>query len=115
MKRFFSLILITTLALGSIQSFAGNPDRVGQAGATELLINPWARSGGWNGANMAGMIGVEAMRFNPAGVIGIPNTEFLFSRTNWLSGADIYINSFGFVQLVGKEKNRCPGIKHYVF
>ncbi len=32
-------------------ALAGNPDRAGQAGATELLINPWARSTGWNGAN----------------------------------------------------------------
>ena len=28
-------------------SFAGNPQRAGQAGASELLINPWARTSGW--------------------------------------------------------------------
>jgi len=27
---------------------AGNKDRTGQAGAYELLINPYARSGGWS-------------------------------------------------------------------
>jgi hypothetical protein len=110
MKRFLFLILIGAVSFSLVPAHAGNPDRVGQAGATELLINPWARSAGWNGANMASMIGVESMRFNPAGVIGIPNTEFLFSRTNWLSGADIYINSFGFVQLVGKEKTGAIGV-----
>ena len=27
----------------------------GQAGASELLINPWARTSGWAGANVAGV------------------------------------------------------------
>ena len=26
---------------------AGNPDRSGEAGASELLIDPWAQSSGW--------------------------------------------------------------------
>ena len=34
-------------------AIAGNPDRVGSAGASQLLINPWARSSGLGGANIA--------------------------------------------------------------
>ncbi|MFC2113926.1 PorV/PorQ family protein [Bacteroidota bacterium] len=109
MKKYFSLILVTLLVSIST-SFAGNPDRVGQAGATELLINPWARSSGWNGANVSFISGVEAMRFNPAGVINIPNTEFIFARTIWLSGSDIYINSFGFATAVGAAETGALGI-----
>ena len=109
MKKYFSLILVTLLVSIST-SFAGNPDRVGQAGATELLINPWARSSGWNGANVSFISGVEAMRFNPAGVINIPNTEFICARTIWLSGSDIYINSFGFATAVGAAETGALGI-----
>lgn len=97
-------IILSILLLGSTFSgLAGNPDRVGQAGATELLINPWARSSGWHGAFTSGIIGVEAMRFNVAGLIGIKRTEFLFSRTNYLQNSGIYFNSFGFAQRLGTD------------
>jgi hypothetical protein len=46
---------------------AGNEQRAGQAGASELLINPWARSSGWGGANTAGIKGLEALNLNVAG------------------------------------------------
>lgn len=102
-------IVLFALAFSQI-GMAGNPDRVGQAGASELLINPWARSSGWNGAFSAGIGGVEAMRFNPAGILNVPTTEFLFSRTTWLSGADIFINAFGFVQSVGSAESDAIGV-----
>jgi hypothetical protein len=104
--------LLTFLAVFTCYQavFAGNPDRVGQAGATELLINPWSRSSGWNGANTAEIFGVEALNFNPSGIISIPNTEILFSRTIWLSGSDININAFGLVQKIGKEKTGAIGL-----
>ncbi|MFM7380962.1 MAG: hypothetical protein ACKO2X_07645, partial [Bacteroidota bacterium] len=35
------------------RGIAGNPDRRGQAGATELQIMPWARQAGWYGVNSA--------------------------------------------------------------
>lgn len=110
MKNKFSWLILLTLIFSTEISYGGNPDRVGQAGATELLINPWARSSGWNGAFTAGIPGVEAMRFNPAGIISIPNSEFLFSRTSWLSGADIFINSFGFASLLGNNKASAFGL-----
>ena len=39
---------------------AGNKDRSGQAGAAELLINPWARSSGWGGVGTSCGHGLEA-------------------------------------------------------
>ena len=47
--------------------FAGNEDRVGEAGAYELLINPFPRSAGWGLANMSQVSGFEAIFLNPAG------------------------------------------------
>ncbi len=80
---------------------AGNPDRAGQAGATQLLINPWARSSGWAGSNVAGVKGLEAMYQNVAGTAFTKKTELMFARTQWLKGTDININAFGLTQRVG--------------
>ncbi|MDD5570265.1 MAG: PorV/PorQ family protein [Bacteroidales bacterium] len=81
---------------------AGNPDRAGQAGAGELLINPWARSSGWAGANTGCVRGLEGMYLNIAGTAFTQKTEILFAHTIWLKGSDININSFGLTQKVGK-------------
>ncbi len=84
---------------------AGNPDRVGQSGAQQLLVNPWARSSGWGGVNVAGINGVECMQFNIAGLADIHQTEFLASRVSWLgnSAVGININAFGFAQTLGAD------------
>ena len=44
-----------------LATIAGNKDRSGQAGASELLINPWARSSGWGGVNVANSFGLESI------------------------------------------------------
>ena len=81
---------------------AGNPDRAGSAGAGQLLINPYARTSGWGGANSAKVRGLESMFLNVAGTAFTKKTEIVFSRTNWLAGSDIHINNFGFTQHVGE-------------
>ena len=81
---------------------AGNPDRVGQAGATELLVNPWARSSGWGGANSGSVRGVEALFLNVAGTAGVKKTEAAFSHTQYLRGSDISINTLGLAQRLGE-------------
>ena len=58
---------------------AGNPDRQGEAGANELLFNPWARSAGLHSMNTASIMGVEAMRLNIAGLARVPGTELLIA------------------------------------
>lgn len=80
---------------------AGNPDRAGSAGATQLLINPFARSSGWATANTSSIYGVEAMFQNVAGLAFTGGTELYFTSTNWLQGTDIMINSVGLGQKVG--------------
>ena len=101
MKRFPKICLTLALALASPGIFAGNADRAGQAGATELLINPWARCSGWGGANSSSCRGLESMYLNVAGTAFTKKTEILFARTYWLMGTGININSFGFTQKVG--------------
>lgn len=98
MKQILASILFTT---GSLLSFAGNPDRTGQAGATELLINPWGMSSGWNGVNTANVHGLEALNQNVAGLAFTSKTEILFSRSLWMQGSGISINAFGMAQKVG--------------
>lgn len=93
--------IVLALALISFDAFSGNEDRAGEAGASELLINPWARSSGWGGANTAGARGLEAMNLNVAGLAFTNNTEIIFSNTSWLSGTDINLLSFGFAKKLG--------------
>jgi hypothetical protein len=97
------VILIVALIFPIAESsFAGNKDRSGQAGATELLINPWARSSGWASANMSRVRGLEAIWGNVAGTAFTPNTQIIFSNTQWLKGTGTNIMSFGISQRVGE-------------
>ena len=95
-------VLAAAVLFGSVALYAGNEDRAGQAGATELLINPWARSSGWGGANSSSVQGLEAMYLNVAGVSFTKKTEILFAHTRWLVGSGTSINSFGITQKVGE-------------
>jgi hypothetical protein len=101
MKKLYKIAFVSALGLLSASSFAGNPERSGTGGATELLINPWARSSGFGGINSSMARGVEAMNLNVGGLAFTKKTEVIFSRTQWLSGTDININAFGFSQRVG--------------
>lgn len=94
-----SLAVVCTAA----SVYAGNPDRRGQAGATELLIQPWAQSGGWAGINSANVRGIEAERMNVAGLAFLSKTELNFTRTTWLGGSDIFINAFGIGQRINES------------
>jgi hypothetical protein len=88
-----------------------NQERSGQAGADQLLINPWSSSSGVSGINMANVTGFEAMSTNPAGLVGgSMTTEVGYARTSWLSGSEIFINSLGFTQKLGMDNENAFGI-----
>lgn len=76
-------------------AWAGNPDRQGEAGAYELLLNPWARSSGLFHINTASVKGVESMRINIAGLPRINSLEINLSGANYLQGTGIRMNAFG--------------------
>lgn len=96
-----AMVVAALVALCGSPALAGNPDRAGSAGATQLLINPWARSAGWGLANSSSVRGVEAMFGNIAGLAHLNKTEVVFSNTRWLSGSGTTINSIGFGQKMG--------------
>jgi len=99
MKKQLSIILIATLGLGS--AWAGNPDRAGSAGASQLLINPWAASNGLVGANMASIQGLESVFTNVAGLCFINKNELITANSQYLSGTGISLNSVGFATKLG--------------
>ena len=84
-------------------AFAGNEDRSGQAGAAELLINPWAASAGFGNAGMSFVKGVEAIYGNVAGISAIRSLDVNFTHTDWLVGSQIRISSFGLAVRVGES------------
>ncbi|MEO5570764.1 MAG: PorV/PorQ family protein [Bacteroidia bacterium] len=94
-------LALAILSLNFNGVFAGNKDRAGQAGASELLINPWAKSAGWGGVNVASVRGMEASFLNVAGTAFVKKTEVGFTYTKYLKGSDINISSFGFSQKLG--------------
>jgi len=93
---FLSLIISGNL-------LAGNKDRAGQAGSTELLINPWARSSGLASSNTASSGGIESQFINVAGLAFTKKTEIIFARTNWLVGSGTNINAIGLSQRVSSS------------
>lgn len=102
MKHIYKLLIaVLVFSLSTNDTFAGNKDRTGQAGANELLINPWARSSGIHSLNTAGARGIEAMRMNVGGLAFVEKTQIAFSSTRWLAGSGISVNALGFAQRLG--------------
>ena len=97
------LSILLAVLLSGATTFAGNPDRVGASGADQLLINPWARTGGLLGTNVASSRGSEALFTNVAGMAFTNKTDILFSTTNYLGGAGITVGALGFSQKVGES------------
>jgi hypothetical protein len=102
MNKFLYKIMAVGLIMAMAgTTWAGNPDRQGEAGAYELLMNPWARSAGLHTMTTSMITGVEALRLNPAGLSRINKTEILVSNAIYLQGTDINMNALGFGQRIG--------------
>ena len=97
--RIFAVVVILT-ALSAPSAQAGNDERRGTAGASELLVNPWTRSTGWGGVNIANVRGLEAMFNNAAGLAFVGNVEVAYANTMLYGGrsgltSGATINTFG--------------------
>jgi hypothetical protein len=102
--KYLALVLLIGLFVSNGHDLlAGNKDRSGEAGASELLINPWGRSSGWGNVSTSNVRGVEAMFINIAGAAFTQRTEIVFNHTNWLKGSDINIFAFGLTQKIGES------------
>lgn len=100
MKKIYLFTVILCLASASV--FAGNPDRQGEAGAAQLLMNPWAPSAGLHSLNTANVMGVESMRINPAGLSRMTGTQVMLGYANYLQGTDISQQALGVSVASGK-------------
>lgn len=98
LKRIMTCVLATTVISSA---FAGNRDRVGQAGAGELLLNPWGRSSGVFGLNGANVTGIEAMKCNIAGLSKTKKTEIGLAHTRYLAGTGMSISNLGVAHNLG--------------
>ena len=97
--RIFAVVVILT-ALTVPTAKAGNDVRRGTAGASELLLNPWARSTGWGGVNIANVRGLDAMFGNVAGLAFVGSIEASYTNTMLYGGktglsSGAAVNAFG--------------------
>ena len=97
--RIFTVVALLTL-LSYESAWAGNDKRRGTAGATQLLINPWAQSNGLGSASVANVRGLDAFYSNIAGLSFINKIEVTYSNT-MLFGGKSGLNSAGTINAFG--------------
>lgn len=100
-NRLLALLVIGCMC--TVNLSAGNPDRQGEAGAYELLMNPWARSAGLHSMSTSLVRGVEAIRLNVAGLSRINKLEVNIGYANYLQGTGISMNAFGLASKMGQR------------
>src|SRR5690606_28496181 len=104
MKKLIKGTALAVCALGvSMSAMAGNRDRIGQAGATELSINPWAKSTGVFGMNTAYVGGLDAMKTNVAGLALVEKMEVGVAHTRYLSGTGVNVSNLAFASRLGSS------------
>ncbi|MDA7580120.1 MAG: PorV/PorQ family protein [Crocinitomicaceae bacterium] len=103
MIKIKSALIVGVAVVTSLAVNAGNEDRVGSAGASHLLVNPWARSSALGDASIASSNGLEATFTNIAGLAFTENTELKFNYSNWMGNAGIAFNSAGIAQRVSEN------------
>lgn len=108
-------IAIAGVLVLTSQVFAGNEDRVGSAGASQLMVNPWARSSGSADAGFANVNGLEASYLNIAGLAYSDKTQIKFNMTNWLGQAGINYYSAGFAQRINESSAFCVTVNSMNF
>lgn len=93
-------VVLCLLLLAAGSAWAGNPGRQGAAGATELLIPAGSRATALSGSMLAMVSGVEAIHWNPAGMVRTNGgVEVMFSNLQYL--ADINVNYLGVATKIG--------------
>lgn len=103
-KRLYTLLFLSFLMIGFQQeTFAGNPDRQGEAGAYELLMIPYARVAGLHALSTANVTGVDAIRLNVAGLGRTEGSEVNIGHSRYLVGTGINMNALGFASKIGEN------------
>jgi len=88
MSRVIAVLLVICFVITGLEG--GSKRRRGTAGAQELVIPVGARNIAMSGSFLAGLNGIEAAAWNPAGVAGMEgNGQAMFSNTAWLAGINV--------------------------
>lgn len=104
MNKFLYTLVLIFIGFGLTNPLiAGNPDRQGEAGAIELLMNPWAKSAGLHSMSTSFVSGIESMRINVAGLGRITKTELSFSNSQIFQGSGMSQNALGIGLKLGKS------------
>jgi hypothetical protein len=88
-RKFFIFTMTCVVLLMSMHAFAGTGKRIATAGAMELLIPVGSQATALSGANLSSVSGIEAMYWNPAGVVTGPAAQVMFSHLKWIGDTDI--------------------------
>ncbi len=92
-KRYLLISAVLTLLLLGTQSlFATGGNKLGTAGAPELLIPMGARNVAMAGANISSITNADAIYWNPAGVAEVTNMDASFTYISYF--ADMSISYF---------------------
>ncbi|MEZ4906618.1 MAG: DUF3308 domain-containing protein [Saprospiraceae bacterium] len=104
MRKIYIVLIVFIISMSTNSVFAGNPDRQGEAGASELLFLPWAGSSALHGMNTSSVYGVDAMRLNVAGISrGLNKAMVGISNSRLYEGSDLQFNALGLTMKVGKS------------
>lgn len=95
MTNFYRLFYILVFLIFIQKLDAGNSDRIGEAGAYELLINTQARTMGLFGINSANVRSIDAMGSNIAGLAHNKGMAVFANYTNWLSATGTTLYNVG--------------------
>ena len=104
MKITFKQLLFSAGLFASLNATAGNEDRVGSAGASQLLVNPWARSSAIGDASYANSNGLEATYMNIAGLAFTDKTQLKYNYSNWMGTAGIALSGAGIAQRISDSE-----------
>ncbi len=105
-KKIVTFLLGTALLLSTTALFGGNKNKVGGAGAQELLIPVGSQAIAMGGAYNAMVSGNEAIYWNPAGLAASHATaEATFSNLQWIAGTKVNYfavsSNFGEIGAIG--------------
>jgi hypothetical protein len=103
MKKVIKKAVVIGGFLLSSYAIAGNEDRVGSAGASQLLVNPWSRTTASGSSGFSNTNGLEATYLNIAGLASSDKTQIKVNMTNWLGSAGIKFYSAGLAQRVSES------------
>ncbi|MCR9172956.1 MAG: PorV/PorQ family protein [bacterium] len=103
MNKIKNAFVVGAAIFSSFAATAGNEDRVGSAGASHMLVNPWARSSALGDVGIANTNGLEGTFTNIAGLAFTKKTQIKFNYSNWLGNAGIAFNSAGIAQRISEQ------------